>query len=326
MILAGDIGGTKVNLALFTFQGGVSSPVKEATFASASYTSLEAMAAEFLADVDTPVRRAAFGVAGPVVEGHARITNLPWEVTEDNMRAALGIESVKLLNDLEAIAMAVPVLETTDLHTLNEGQPVHHASLAVIAPGTGLGEAFLTWDGSRYRAHASEGGHASFAPLNAEQIGLLRYLLDKYEHVSFERVCSGIGIPNIYDYLRDSGTTPELPRIEEQLASATDRTPVIVQGALDDTEPSPLCRAALDMFLDILAAESSNLVLKVMGRGGLYLGGGILPRIIDAVDAQQFMRIFAHKGRFSEFMARIPVHIILNPRVALLGAARHGLL
>jgi len=230
-----------------------------------------------------------------------------------------------LLNDLAAIAHAVPFLEPADLHTLNEGQPVPGGAIAVIAPGTGLGEAFLTWDGARYRPHASEGGHTDFAPNNPFEVELLRTLQDRFEHVGYERVCSGRGLPNIYAYLKDSGYAEEPAWLTEQLASTDDPTPVIVNAALDGERPCELCVATLNAFVSILGAEAGNLALKVLAGGGVYLGGGIPPRILPALEDEQFMKAFRHKGRMSDFLARVPMRVILNPKVALVGAACHGL-
>jgi glucokinase len=228
-------------------------------------------------------------VAGPVVAGRATITNLPWVVDEEQLQAALNLSFVHLLNDLEAIAHAVPFLEPADLHTLNEGQPAPGGTIAVIAPGTGLGEAFLTWDGSRYCPHASEGGHTDFGPVNPLEVELLRYLQDRFEHVSYERICSGLGLPNIYAFLKDSGYADEPAWLAEELTAADDPTPVIVNAALhpayggDEREGSELCVATLNTFVSILGAEAGNLALKVLASGGVYLGGGIPRRILPAL-------------------------------------------
>ena len=325
MLLAGDIGGTKTALAVFSPEAGPRAPLAEVTFPSGRYPSLEALAREFLAQVNLTVERASFGVPGPVVAGRATITNLPWVVDEKHIQEALGLSSVRLLNDLETIASAVPVLSPADLHTLNAGQPVPGGAIAIIAPGTGLGEAYLIWNGSRYQAHASEGGHSDFAPTNPLEIGLLRYLLDDFEHVSYERVCSGRGLPNITAYLKDSGAADEPEWLAEQLAAADDPTPVIVNNALDPERGCELCVATLKAFVSILGAEAGNLALKVLATGGVYLGGGIPPRILPALKDGRFMEAFRCKGRMSDLLARVPVHVILNPRVALLGAACHGL-
>jgi glucokinase len=324
-LLAGDIGGTKTSLGVFSSRGGPRKPLSEATFASADYPSLEVLAAQFLVQAGHVVTRASFGVAGPVVGGRADVTNLPWTVDERALAETLGLRGARLLNDLDAIAHAVPVLDQSDLHTLHQGQPIHHGPIAVLAPGTGLGEAFLTWDGSRYEAHASEGGHADFAPRDELQIGLLQYLLRDLEHVSYERVCSGHGLPNIYRYLRDAGRAEELPWFRQQLRSAEDATPIIANAALDKEPPCPLCVATLETFVSILGAEAGNLALKVVATGGVYLGGGIPPRILPILEKGHILKAFRAKGRLSALVAPIPVHVILNPQAALLGAAQHGL-
>jgi glucokinase len=324
MLLAGDIGGTKTDLAVFSAEKGPRSPLAQARFHSADYPSLEAMAREFLGHVSLPVNRACFGVAGPVVGGRARLTNLPWFLEEMILREALNLQAARLLNDLEAIANAVPHLLPSDLHTLSTGVPVTGGTIAVIAPGTGLGEAFLTWEGTDYHAHPSEGGHADFAPISPAEIELLRYLQVRFGHVSCERVCSGSGIPNLYDYLKHSGAALPSSEVAARLAAAEDRTPLILQAALDSQRPCPLCAATLRLFISILGAEAGNLALKVLATGGVYLGGGIPPRILPALADGSFLEAFRRKGRLAELLARVPVQVITS-RVALIGAASYGL-
>jgi glucokinase len=325
VLLAGDIGGTKTNLALFSHDRGPYSPLAKETFPSGAYPSLEALAHEFLGSVNIQIDRAAFGVAGPVVEGRAKITNLPWEMEEDRLSNALNVSSVSLLNDLEAIAHAVPSLTGDDIHTLNSGRSVDHGAIGVIAPGTGLGEAFLAWDGTRYRVHASEGGHTDFAPIDDVQVELLRFLLARGEHVSYERVCSGRGLPNVYTFLRETGRYPEPTWLKERLAAALDPSPIITQAALSAEPGNEISRATLELFVAILGAEAGNLALKLMANGGIYIGGGIPPRILQILEDGHFMRAFLAKGRLANLLREIPVHIILNPEVALFGAACHGL-
>lgn len=324
MLLAGDVGGTKTDLAVFSGDGGPRQPLTQAELPSGRYASLEDLVREFLAQVRLPIDRACFAVAGPVIAGRAKTTNLPWLVDAGRLAEELGVSVVYLLNDLQAIAHAVPILEADDLETVNVGEPVEGGAMAVIAPGTGLGEAFLTWDGTRYQAHPSEGGHADFAPTNPVQIGLLEYLLERYEHVSVERVCSGLGIPHIYDYLRGRGIAPESAALAERLARAADRTPLIVEAALQPETPDPLSVATLETFVDVLGAEAGNLALKTLATGGVYLGGGIPPRIRSVLTSGRFMRAFQRKGRFAELLGRVPVQVIVC-RAALIGAARYGL-
>jgi glucokinase len=324
MLLAGDIGGTKTNLGVYSPGSGPRSPISEATFPSSRYPSLEALAQDFLGQINLEVKSASFGVAGPVVEGRAKVTNLPWEIEAEKLRKALNVSSVTLINDLEAIAHAVPFLEPKDLHTLNDGKSAAGGNLAVIAPGTGLGEAFLAWDGSRYFAYASEGGHADFAPKNSSELELLEYLMKKYEHVSMERVCSGIGIPNIYSFLKESGRFSEPGWLSEKLSQSTDPTPVIMRSALDEEKKCGICQETLRMFVSIMGSEAGNLVLKVFATGGVYLGGGIPPRILKALEDPGFIDSFLHKGRMKGMLSKVPIHVILNPKVALLGAACAG--
>jgi len=220
MLLAGDIGGTKTDLAIFSVERGPHSPITQTQVHSADYPSLQVLVKEFLEKAKTPVERACFDVAGPVIDGRVKITNLPWVIDEASLAKDLNFKFVHLMNDLEAVARAVPILRASDVITLNVGQAVPKGAIAVVAPGTGLGESFLTWDGSKYVSHSSEGGHADFAPTNERQIGLLKYMLKRFDHVSVERVCSGIGIPSIYEYLRDVERIPERPEIAQAIASA----------------------------------------------------------------------------------------------------------
>jgi glucokinase len=327
MLLAGDIGGTKTTLAVFSQEQGPLEPLARETFPSRNYAGLDAIVREFLDAVDVEVDRASFGVAGPVIENRVEVTNLPWIVDADELEESLGLSPVRLLNDLASIANAVPFLEPDERHTLKQGQPDADGAIAVVAPGTGLGEAFLTWDkdDGRYRPHASEGGHTDFGPVTPRQIQLLRYLWARHEHVSYELVCSGIGIPNLYTYYRDGGYAEEPDWLAEQLAQAEDPTPVIVGAALDDEVACELCSLTLDTFVSILGAEAGNLALKVMATGGVYLGGGIPPRILPALEQPGFLEAFHSKGRHTDLMRRIPVHVILNSDIALLGAACYGL-
>jgi len=325
MLLAGDIGGTKTNVGIYSTDKGPREPLIEATFPTSQYLNLERLVSEFLSKVSIEIDRASFGVAGPVVGGWAEITNLPWIIEEARLKDTLGLRSVRLLNDLEAIAYAVPLLMEKDMYTLNRGEPKPKGTLAVIAPGTGLGEAFLVWDGKRHRAYPSEGGHADFGPNSDLEIDLLRYLHKKFGHVSLERICSGQGLPNVYAYLKESGYAEEPAWLAEQLSLTDDTTPLIVNAALNAETKCALCRTTLEIFISALGAEAGNLALKVMATGGIYLGGGIPSRIISLLNDGSFIESFANKGRFSALVSRIPVHVILNPKTALIGAAFYGL-
>jgi glucokinase len=324
MLIAGDIGGTKTDLGIYSPEGGPHAPVAETEVRSADYPSLQAMVGAFLADVKLSVEVASFDVAGPVIDGRAKTTNLPWVLDERSLAKDLKLRSVHLMNDLEAIARAIPVLSAADLVTLNEGTRVSDGAIAVIAPGTGLGESFLTWNGSQYVAHSSEGGHSDFAPTDERQIRLLRYLLRRFDHVGVERVCSGIGIPNIYDYVREEEGIPESPDVSRSISSANDRTKAIVAAGLDSDRPSKACQATIEIFVSILAAEAGNLALKVLATGGVYIAGGVAFHLLRALQAPRFMEVFTRKGRFRTMMERLPVRVITT-RAALLGAATYGL-
>ena len=325
MILAGDIGGTKSVLGIYSSQAGVESPLAQGRFATARYAALEAMVREFLSPFDFAIEKAVFGVGGTVTGGRATFTNLPLTVDCQVLEAALKIPQVILLNDLEASAWSLPFLNQDDLYTLHPGNPAARGTLALLAPGTGLGEAYSTWEGDRYRARACEGGHVDFAPTGPLEIELLSFLLSRYRHVSYERVCSGIGIPNIYAFLKARGHAPESAGLAARLAAAADPTPLIVSAALNRAQPCALCAATLEIFLSVLAQEAGNLALKVMATGGLYLAGGILPRILPLVKASPFVDKYLSKGRMSRVLTRIPVHLIINPDTALQGAAYYGL-
>lgn len=324
MLLAGDIGGTKTALAIFSAERGPRAPLAQAEYQSGDYPDLAAIVRAFLARRALHIACACFDVAGPVLGGRAHITNLPWVLDEQALAEELGIPTVHLMNDLEALARAVPLLQPEDVRTLNTGDVDPGGTIAVIAPGTGLGEAFLTWDGTRYLAHPSEGGHVDFAPTDDLQVGLLQFMLRRYDHVSYEHVCSGIGIPNIYAYLRDRGSAAESPVFAMRLAETSDPTRVICEAALDPTTPDALCAETLDLFLAILGAEAGNLALKVLATGGVYLGGGIPIHIAPAVERGAFMTSFRAKGRFAELLSRVPVHLIVR-QAALIGVAGYGL-
>lgn len=324
MLVVGDIGGTKTLVALYAADGDPRRPLAEKEYHSAQYPGLPEIVRSFLDEVG---KRAAFGcfdVAGPVVGGRAQITNLPWTMDEGELARDIGLQRVMLLNDLKAIASAVPVLEPADLATLNPGTPEPHGAIAVIAPGTGLGEAFLVWDGKGYLACPSEGGHASFAPANAEQAALWAYMQQRHGAVSFERVCSGIGIGNLYDFVRSRNAGAEPPAFAARLREAADRTPLISEAALKDAAGNPLAAATMALFVEILAGEAGNLALKVMSTGGVYLAGGIPAHILPLLTGGGFLAAFADKGRLSPILGKMPVQVV-TARAALIGAARYGL-
>jgi len=325
-LLSADVGGTKTSLALFSVECGLRKPQFEAIFASQKYSNLEILVKEYLNQIGQTIEGASFGVAGPVREGHVQITNLPWVIETQQLKKHLEISNVFLLNDLEAVAYFIPAMEKADYLTLYEGEKDPQGSVAVIAPGTGLGEAYLTWNGKDYQAYASEGGHASFAPRNSLEMELFQTLYDEgHEHVSFERICSGMGIPLIYSFLKEQGYAKEPNWLAEELKRVGDPTPVIIHVALDDKNPCELASLTLNTFISILGSEAGNLALKVLATGGVYLAGGIPPRIVSALKDERFFEAFVDKGRFSDLLGQMPIHVILNSHAGLLGSARFGL-
>lgn len=318
MILAGDIGGTKVNLAFFDVSGGRLVQGPTSTFPSQQYPSLEQITHEFVSAHKLPVKQAAFGVAGPVKHGRAQLTNVAWAVDSAALSKVLAT-TVWLLNDLEATAYGIAALEPCDLVVLNPGEQDSTGNAAVIAAGTGLGEAGLFWDGQRHLPWACEGGHAEFAPRTDLDIELLRYLRSMFGRVSWERVLSGPGLFNIYKFLRDTNYAAEPPWLGTELAKG-DPPAVISQAGLDGK--ADICVKALDLFVTYYGAEASNLALKTLATGGLYVGGGIAPKIINKLQDGTFMKAFTFGGRLTALLAAIPVKVIMNDKTALLGAAR----
>ncbi len=321
-VLAGDVGGTKTDLALYRVDGVESvTLVREASFPSCDYSGLEAIAHEFLKEHDGEVLEAAFGIAGPVIEEKVQVTNLPWKVEAESLAAEIGCQGVRLMNDLETTAYGALFLAPDELVTLNEGIP-RRTHRAVIAAGTGLGQAILFWDGQRYRPTATEGGHSAFAPRNERELGLLRYLLGQYERVSYERVLSGPGLSNIFHYLRLELNTPVAPDVLERM-KIEDPNAIIGKAALQGT--CRTCEEAVEMFVSLYGAQAAALTLTTMALGGLYVGGGIVTKLLPKVKAGGFMEAFVDVGRFEPLMRETPVHVILNPKTALLGAAEAAL-
>lgn len=323
MLIAGDVGGTKTRLALYHEQGQPI-PLAEQVFVSDDYDHLEDIVQLFVEEQHAQITKAVFGMPGPVIEGVVKVTNLPWTVSEVEMQEALGIPQVKLLNDLEATAYGIPFLPPTDLHKLNTA-PDRAGNRVVVAPGTGLGESILFYHEGRYIASATEGGHTDFAPRNLFEIRLLEYLIGKYGHVSYERMCSGIGIPEIYEYLQRQIHISERPDLEQKIMELEqrERVPLIVKAALEGH--SERCAETLKTFVSILGSEAGNMALNVLAKGGVYLGGGIPPKIIPALEDGTFMNAFIDKGRFSEMLSQIPVYVILNEKTAMFGAACYAL-
>lgn len=321
MILAGDIGGTKTVLAICDRSFAI---VREAIYPCAEYPSLEAILDQFVRPDERPgLTGACFGVAGPVIAGTAKITNLPWTIDAAVVSARLGGIPVALLNDLQATALGTLVLPDTAFAVLQPAAATAPSStIAVIAPGTGLGESLLVSDGTSYRALPSEGGHADFAPGTDDEIALLRYLRGVHgDHVSYERVLSGAGIGDLYDFVRKATGTAEPAWLTVELAD-DDRNAVIARAALDKRDPA--CIRALDMFAEILGAEAGNLALRGLATGGVVIGGGIPPKILPVLQQPRLIDRFNAKGRFAPWTRALGVRIALEPRAALFGAAHHA--
>ncbi len=322
MILAGDIGGTNTRLALFKLEQDCFQAVSSAVFPSREHGSLEEIVAAFVSSQKCHVDRASFGIAGPIKNGRCEATNLAWTIDSRQLAAELKIEKVVLINDLEANAYGIAELESKDFVVLNQGIPDAGGNAAIISAGTGLGEAGLFWDGKRHRPFACEGGHTDLAPRNELEMDLLRYLLTKFSRVSYERAVSGPGLVNIYEFLRDTGREQESPRIAEEMRQQSPAQ-VISKAAIDGS--CPLSMRALDLMISLYGAEAGNLALKILSTGGLFVGGGIAPKILPKLTGPLFMEAFVAKGRMSPLLKAMPVRIILNDKTALLGAARRAL-
>jgi glucokinase len=321
MILAGDVGGTKVHLAVYDFVEGKLKHLRDERFPAKDYSGLEEIVKEFLAA--DKVTAACFGVPGPVRDGRLRLTNLPWTLDSRELASDLGIQHVFLINDLEANGYGVAELGPEQIYTLSEGDASQIGNRALIAAGTGLGEGLLIWNGRIHVPYPSEGGHSDYAPRNEDEIDLLRFLKQKYNgRISFERVVSGMGLTGIYDFLRDVRGVEEPTWLAEKLAEVEDPNSVITEMAL--SAKAEICVKAMDMFVSAYGAEAGNLALKVLSVGGLYIGGGIAPRILEKLKDGTFIKAFTDKGRLSQLLINMPVRVILDSRAALLGAAAYG--
>jgi len=321
-VLAGDIGGTKTNLALFAVHGEKLHNESFHTFPSKRYSGLVPVLQEFLAGDHPKVDAACFGIAGPVVDGKVKTPNLPWIIDTVELRRALKLDAVTLLNDLESTAYGLFTLENDEFFTLNEGTMRQSGSKALIAAGTGLGQTILYDDGRHFHPLASEGGHGDFAPRNELQIELLRHLIGRFGHVSYERVVSGPGILNIYRFLKEVRGLEEPEWLSARLATADDRSVEITKAGL--AGEVAICVEALNLFVSVYGAEAGNLALRAKSLRGLYIGGGIAPKILDKLKDGTFTRAFVDKGRYTDLLAAMPVQVVLNDRAALRGAAYYA--
>ncbi len=317
-ILAGDVGGTKTSLALVEVDGLRLEVLAQEQYPSTAYGSLDEVVRQFLAERDMSCDYAGFGVAGPVRDGKCDTTNLPWRLDANELAGGLGLRRAWLLNDLEANAWGIRVLRDDDFHTLSAGAPDARGNASIIAAGTGLGQAGLFWDGSRHHPFPSEGGHTDFAPGSELEISLLHYLEQRYDHVSWERVVSGMGLLDLHAFLTRHRQVPVPEWLDEEMRSG-DSAAAITRAAQADR--CPVCRETLALFVRLYGVEAGNQALKVMATGGVYIGGGIAPRILDSLKEGTFLSGFWSKGRMEPLLRSMPVRVILSPDTALYGAA-----
>ncbi len=341
LVLAGDIGGTKTLLSLADTAGiadtkGENLPTKlfEASYRSHDYEHLTVIVQKFLATAQDRLgylpqpQTACFGIAGPVVNNTSELTNLGWSLQGDRLEIALEIGQVTLINDFAAVGYGIAGLESKDLHTLQTGQPQPQATIAIIGAGTGLGEGWLTWSGSSYKVHNSEGGHTSFAPCDRLELDLWQYLLRRHGHVSVERVVSGQGIVSIYQFLRDSQFAVDTIGLAQIVSDwemgkgTVDPAAAISQAGLEQRDR--LATQTMLMFVQAYGAEAGNLALKLLPYSGLYLAGGIAAKILPLLQQGEFIAAFQQKGRMQGLLEHIPVHIILNPNVGLIGSTLYA--
>jgi glucokinase len=327
-LLSFDIGATKTNAALFAGTPeapfGPGQPAFSGSYINSDFDGPEDIIATALKAVVAPVDIFVLAVAGPVSKQRVTLTNLAWSLDPEGLKKRFDVPHVFLINDLEAIVLGIPYLKPHEIGIVHNRPAVERATVAVIAPGTGLGESFLTWSGDRYTAHPSEGGHCDFAPVDAVQIDLLQFLMKQYDHVSYERICSGAGLVNIYRFLKESAGLKEPAWVADQLAAGGDLARIIVAAANETNRSCDICRRAIALFVSVLGAEAGNLALRALPKGGIYIGGGISPNIVPYFTTGDFTNAFIQKGRMRPLLETIPVSIILNPKIALYGAACHG--
>jgi glucokinase len=324
VILAGDVGGTKTVVALYESENAGLRAVRESVYMAREHASLEEIVGIFLDEGPAAsIEAACFGVAGPVIDGRVSTTNLPWEIDDASLARATGARRAKLLNDLEAMAYGMLGLDDEEFAVLSPGaEPPPTGNAVVIAAGTGLGQALLVWDGERHLPVATEGGHTGFAPRSEQEVELLRFLCAEFgSHVSYERILSGPGLHNLYRFLRASGDEPEPAWLAERIGA---EDPSAVIGEVGVAGREAVCAASVELFASIYGAQAGNLALTALAVGGVFVGGGIAPKLLPVLQGGAFVRAFTDKGRFSALLEAIPVRVALTPRTPVLGAARYA--
>ncbi len=319
-ILAADIGGTKSELAVFEMTGGSTEPLAQKKYNNCDFSQVTEVIARFVKESELMPQTACIAVAGVVSGRTAQMTNLPWEMNCDQLEKHFGFVQTTLINDLTAVCSSLPFLASEDLHTIQQGNsPGGSCIRGVVAPGTGLGEGLLVDVGAHYFAQGSEGGHSDFAPIDDEQLALFSWMRKQTQQVSYETLIAGPGLKQLYDFCMQYHNVAESPHVVQSMRGIRDRVPSIVRGAIEEPR-CPLCECTLTLFLSILGSEAGNMALKVYARGGMYLGGGILPRLIDKVSFSGLRESFLRKGLMVDFMKEIPVHVIKRRDAALIGA------
>lgn len=321
MLLTIDIGGTNTRLAICDYASTGISPTNIKVYSSKEYQGVEEIIKDYENTLQIRAEYAVIGVPGPVINGSAKATNLPWKIDEKKLKTALMLSEVKIINDVEALSYSIEVLEKDDFEIINIGK--HHAGspIALIAPGTGLGESFLIHHENSYRVYSSEGGHSDFAPTNKMEIKLLDYLLNSYDHVSYERVCSGQGLYNIYNFLKDEKICIEPSWLKDLLINTRDHAKIISQNALSEKKAETITVKTVDTFVAIMGAEAGNIAMRYNAKNGVFIGGGIAPKIIPLIKKDLFMKSYRRKGRLSGFASDIPVKVIRKPEANLYGLA-----
>lgn len=324
-ILVGDLGGTKGELALYEEGGDVRSPLLKKVYPTRDFATAEMLLHRFLEDTREGVSAISLGVAGPVCDDLAQVTNLPWKISSETLKDEFQVSHVSLVNDLTAVCAGIPVLEDEDLLTLHEGAAPENDMLGVIAPGTGLGVGMIFNVGSGLVVRGTEGGHTDFAPVDDEQLALITWLRkQKNKEISSEMVCAGPAISDLYDFCAHYYSFEEAAWVTDQFENCSDRSPIIGEAAVADS-PCPICQKAIELLFRIVGGEAANLALRINALGGIYFGGGILPRFVDKISFDGIVEAFQRRADRAPFMADIPLRLILRRDVALIGAARYGL-